>query len=284
MRNRQIEQEIELEAVGLDIGESVTNLECPFCGGGRTGERKFGITRIDTGILYNCYRASCTDGRGFVPTRGDLLNGSKPQSARKKWSGPYRGEFRPLKAEDYEYLHLRFDLSPAYAGFVGTNEAGYYVLEIKTMDGYVRGYVVRRGCWSGDPPCNRNRETSGAKSKAYSNNPDDVMLSWHLPPYGTETADMQRVVIVEDQISAAKVAQAGQVGVALTGSYLGEDKVKEIASWRPKSVTIALDQDATGEAFKAARKWGLAFPTTRVLTLQTDIKDMKHSDVVELLK
>jgi hypothetical protein len=284
LRNKQIEHEIELEAVGLEVGESIGGLECPFCGGGRTGEQKFGITRTDTGLLYNCYRASCTDGRGFIPTRGDLLAGPKPRAARKKWSGPYRGEFRPLKSKDYEYFADRFDLSPAYVGFAGVNESNHYVLEIKTMDGYVRGYVVRRGCWSGDKPrCPRTASIGGPKSRAYSNNPDDVMLSWHKPIDDGRWATERRIVVVEDQISAAKVAQAGQVGVALTGSYLGEDKVKEIASWLPSEVTIALDADATGEAYKFARKWGLAFRKTRVLQLTKDIKDLKRDDVEELL-
>jgi hypothetical protein len=91
-------------------------------------------------------------------------------------------------------------------------------------------------------------------------------------------------VIVEDQISAAKVAQVGHVGAALTGSYISEDKVREIARYKPSSVVIALDQDATGAAYKAARTWGLAFKDIKVLPLQTDIKDMKRKDVEELLK
>jgi len=202
----------------------------------------------------------------------------------KKWKGPYRGEFRPLKRKDREYFAARFDLGADYLDFVGVNESGYYILEIKTVDGYVRGYVVRRGCWSGDPPCPRVSEIGGPKSRAYLNSPGDISLSWHRPVLDGRWATDRKLVIVEDQISAAKVAQAGQVGVALTGSYLGEDKVIELSKWRPNHVTIALDQDATGTAFNAARRWGLAFPAIKVLPLARDIKDMKHSDVVELLK
>lgn len=283
MRNKQIEREIELEAIGLDIGESIGDLVCPFCQGGRTGEQKFGITRIDTGLLYNCYRASCPDGRGFIPISGDLLAGPKPTAA-SKWKGPYRGEFRPLTRKDREYFANRFDLGPAYVGFIGVSERNHYVMEIQTMDGYVRGYVVRRGCWSGNSPsCPRTASGGGPKSRAYSNNPDDVLVSWHSP-HVDDARWTGKIVVVEDQISAAKVAQAGYIGAALTGSYLGEDKVKEISRYKPAEVVVALDADATGEAFKAARKWGLAFPAIRVLPLQTDIKDMKREDVEELLK
>jgi hypothetical protein len=279
MRNKQIEREIELEALGLDVGESIGDLVCPFCGGGRNSERKFSISRIDTGLLYNCYRASCSDGRGFVATRGDLLHGTKPPIAKSKWKGPYWGEFRPIGDKDRAYFAERFDLGASDMDFVGVNESGYYVLEIKTMDGYVRGYVVRRGCWSGHPACPRRIAASGPKSAAYLNSPDDISISWHR----RAGADSE-LVIVEDQISAAKVAQAGHIGAALTGSYLSEDKVIEIAKAKPTRVTIALDQDATGTAFSAARRWGLAFPAIRVLPLARDIKDMKHADVVELLK
>lgn len=278
----QIRREIELEAVGLDIGESIGDLECPFCGGGRSGERKFSITRIDTGLLFNCYRASCPDGRGFIATRGDLLHGPKPATA-SKWKGPYRGQFRPLKGKDREYFAERFDLRNPYLGFIGVNELDQYVLEVKTMDGYVRGYVVRRGCWSGNPACPRSAATEGPKSRAYTSNDGDVLLSWHSPDVN-DAHWTGRVIVVEDQISAAKVAQAGYTGVALTGSYLGEEKVIELARAKPTRLVIALDADATGEAFKAARKWGLAFPAIQVLPLQQDIKDMKHTDVEELLK
>lgn len=280
--HRQIEREIEIDALHLSIGESETDLVCPFCGGGRSGERTFGITRIDTGLLYNCYRASCADGRGFTATRGDLLTGSKPV-AKSKWKGPYRGEFRPLKRSDREYFANRFDLERPYIGFIGVNESDHYVLEVKTMDGYVRGYVVRRGCWSGYPACERRAESSGPKSRAYSNTDGGLLLSWHNPDV-SNARWTGNIIVVEDQISAAKVAQAGYTGVALTGSYLGEDKVKEIARYKPAKLVIALDADATGEAFKAARKWGLAFPAVQVLQLEKDIKDMKRSEVEKLLQ
>lgn len=278
----QIRREIELEAVGLDVDESIGDLQCPFCQGGQSAERKFSITRIDTGLLYNCYRASCPDGRGFIATRGDLLQGPKPTAA-SKWKGPYRGEFRPIKRKDREYFEERFDLRAPYLGFIGVNESDFYVLEVRTMDGYVRGYVVRRGCWSGHPACPRAARSDGPKSRAYSSNDGDVLLSWHSPSVD-DARWTGRIIVVEDQISAAKVAQAGYTGVALTGSYLGEDKVKEIARYKPTKLVIALDADATSTAFSAARRWGLAFPAIQVLPLQQDIKDMKNSDVKELLK
>lgn len=286
MLSPSLRNEIELEAHSLDIGESVSDLLCPFCRGGQSGERKFSITRTDSGLVYNCFRASCSDGRGFVATKGMLLPGMPRQDRDKsKWKGPYTGTFEPLEDKDYDYFGERFDLGASYSGFLGVNSNNLYVMEVKTMEGYVRGYAVRRGCWT--PPsnslhlvCPRTALKTGPKTKVFLSNADDVSLSWHLPRSPSD----RRVFVVEDQISAAKVAQAGYAGVALMGAYLGEEKVKEISHWKPSEVIIALDADATGEAFKAVRRWGLAFPKTKVLVLGQDIKDMTKAAVQELLK
>jgi hypothetical protein len=286
MRNKQLQNEIELEAHNLDIGESVSDLLCPFCHGGQSGERKFSITRTDSGLVYNCFRASCFDGRGFVATKGALPPGlPKKEGNKSKWKGPYTGTFEPLEEKDIAYFKRRFDLDISSNSFLGVNSSNLYVMEVRTMDGYVRGYAVRRGCWTvrsdTDPVCPRTALKTDPKTKVFLSNADDVSLSWHLPQ---RSRDAGRLFVVEDQVSAAKVAQSGYVGVALMGAYLGEDKVKEISKWHPKEVTIALDADATGEAFKAVRKWGLAFPKTKVLVLRQDIKDMTKAAVQELLK
>lgn len=286
MRNKQLQSEIELEAHDLSEGESISGLICPFCHGGQSGEQKFSITRTDSGLVYNCYRSSCSEGRGFIPTVGRLLPGQARQERPKsKWKGPYTGTFEPLEDKDIEYFNRRFHLGIGATNFLGRNSGNLYVMEVRTMEGYVRGYAVRRGCWTvrndTDPVCPRTALKTGPKTKVYLSNADDVSLSWHLPQSPTAT---RRVFVVEDQVSAAKVAQAGYAGVALMGAYLGEEKVKEISHWKPSQVAIALDADATGEAFKAVRRWGLAFPKTKILVLGQDIKDMSRKAVQELLK
>lgn len=280
----EIRQQIEMEASELAIGESLGGGLCPFCQGGQSAERKFSITRTDDGLLFNCYRASCSDGRGFIPTAGYLLSGPPAKSRQTPWKGPYRGDFLVLQESDREYFRKRFDLTLLPNSFVGRNSLNQYVMEIRTVDGYVRGYLVRRGGWTpGDVGvvCPRSVAADGPKARLFLNSQDDISLSWHIPSGADQPG---RVVIVEDQVSAAKVAQAGVIGVALTGAYLGEDKVRELSLVRPRRVTIALDADATGEAFKHARKWGLAFPRVEVLVLTQDIKDMNRTKVKELLK
>jgi hypothetical protein len=42
----------------------------------------FSITRTSDGIVYNCYRAGCMEGRGFIPLTGPVPNekcSPKPQ-------------------------------------------------------------------------------------------------------------------------------------------------------------------------------------------------------------
>jgi DNA primase len=71
--------------------------------------------------------------------------------------------------------------------------------------------------------------------------------------------------------------------VALLGTGLNADKVREIqqvAQHLP--VYIALDADATSQAFVLARKWGSAFMSCRVVVLDKDIKDMSDDEIKAL--
>jgi DNA primase len=90
-------------------------------------------------------------------------------------------------------------------------------------------------------------------------------------------------VLVEDQLSAISAQQGGVNAVALLGTHLNNDKVWEISQWQPSQVIIALDADATDQAFKLARKWGLAFPKTRVAILARDLKEEKTDDIRYIL-
>lgn len=268
--------EIELEAQLLDVGETLNGLLCPFCEGGRTGEHTFSITRIDDGLLHNCYRASCDDGRGFVATGAVLRQAGPPKQKR---SEPYTGTFEALEEKDYVYFSERFDLDRQYLSHMGRNSDGYYVQALVAPNGMHRGYAVRLGCWSGGPRCPRNSRSFGPKTKLYLNDSQQVPQSWYRYTLGR----VAHVVLVEDAVSAMKVQQAGHAGVALFGTNLTATKVREIGMQHPVLVSIALDADATDVAFEMAREWGLAFPRTRVIVLERDLKDISKSEVVRIL-
>jgi hypothetical protein len=265
---------VEMEALDLAVGESINGALCPFCNGGSSRERTFSVTRLADGIGHNCYRASCTEGRGFVPTAGVLRAPSN--AGPVKPDRPYHGEYRPLETKDIDYFHERFDLDLPSQGPVGVSEYGQYVMEVRNPMGLARGYVVRRRGWSGPPAPRPLQVTEGPKTRLFLNDSSQLGQSWYWQ-------NNEVVVLVEDQISAMKAYQAGYTGVALLGTHLETRRVREIGTLRPKLVLIALDQDATAVAMGMARNWGLAFNKTRVAVLERDLKDIARHEVQEAL-
>lgn len=256
----KVKDYVSFEAAPLAIGESLRG-ECPVCGGGPSREASFTITRDVDGVLYRCYRASC-DVRGYIPTSGRLLQVEPKDKVLK----PYFGEYRQLAEDEKAFLLHRFALHswPAYA--IGMNERGKFVFDVRDANGYGRGYLVRECTW-GDP-CDR------AKTRLW--------MHTEAPSQSFYRADDASIVLVEDVISALKVYQSGHTSVALLGTTLNEEKVREIAQLRPNEVVIALDKDATQQSFKHARKWGLAWNRVRVAMLEKDLKDERRN-VEEIL-
>jgi hypothetical protein len=273
--------EVEMLAEGLGMDEQRTGLLCPFCNGGRSHETTFSVKRISDGVLHNCHRASCDAGRGFVPTAGYLLDAPNRAPMAREIPTHYTGSFEPLTSTDLEYFEDRFDLTdPEVLKAIGINGRWQHVMEVRNPRGLARGYVVRRGGWSGTPASPRT-VAPGIKTKVYMNDSQQIPISWHMREYHFP----EKVVIVEDQLSAMKVAQAGFVGVALMGTHLEAGRVREIAMQSQASeVIIALDNDASAVAFRMARDWGLAFKQVRVVMLERDLKDVSRQQVWEVIE
>jgi hypothetical protein len=270
---------------GLEYGQSMRTL-CPFCGGGRSLERSLSITREAGGLLYHCHRASC-DESGFVGTgtHGSACDPYSDLAYCQRASNPYRGELNPLQDRDYEYFEKRFDLVflPPYAiqrTSMFDNDA-QYVMSLNDYRGYTRGFAVRRGGWSGEPKTPGKVENTSPKTKTFLDTPR--AFAQHIQRPRLPMDDGETVVVVEDYISALKVAQDGWIGVALMGTTMNGDRAREIYQLRPTEVVIALDKDATENAFRMAREWGLSWPKTRVAMLEQDLKDTSKDDITEVL-
>ncbi len=258
--------EVRLLAVDLEVGQSITR-ECPWC-----KRNKLSITRNEAGgLLYNCYRASCGE-RGFIPTDGVY---EKPERKAPKLK-PYWGEKLPIKYSDAQYFYRRFGIqSDTAQEYIWVTDNDEYLLPICDPYGRERGYVQRQPVWKGDPAPVRGGRPDYPKARTWMHAQGPTQAWYHN--------DNERVVIVEDQISGIAVMQAGLTCVALLGTHLDQDKVREIASVKPQEVIIALDADATNEALKLARKWGLAFKRTRVAILARDLKEECTDDIPEIL-
>jgi len=275
MNRDQLNNHVRMEAEELPIGESRKS-RCPVCDGGMTREVSFSVTRDQSGILYNCYRAKCSTA-GFVPTAGQLI----PASRKTPKTRPYHYPVLPLEVCDEEYFYQRFEI--ANTEHIFRSERDEYILPILDARGLTRGYTVRQPVWSGSPQAPRGGTTFSTvpKARCFPHVPEP-MQSFYFPGSGLYRRQ-QTLVAVEDQVSAIKVAQEGFTAVALCGTTVNMDKIREWSTLSPAQVLIALDADATGEAFKIARRWGLAFPVVRVVMLERDLKDELSSDIAHVL-
>ena len=254
-----------LTAEKLPVNESI-RMQCPAC-----GRNTFSVTRLQHSVAWNCFRATCNT-KGHEVTHASLV---KP-AQRTPTLRPYTKPLYTPEQCDIEFFRERFDLSEHYVyNYIRVTEDDRYAYPIRDYRGYERGVLVREPNWSGTPHSPR-AGTFGAKALTYMHSNGPVQ-SWCTVPYS------RRLVLVEDTLSALKVMQAGVSALALLGTHLNNDKVREIGQWQPSEVIIALDADATTEAFKLARKWGLAFPKTRVAILAKDLKDEPRDDIKYIL-
>jgi hypothetical protein len=264
-----IMQEVALEAAYMSEGES-RRVVCPQCRGGDGAERSFSISRTGGLIKFNCHRASC-------PAKG-VMGGRASYTAEarvERTPDNYTGSLQPLWPTDIRAFRDVYETNVKDNDLIHVNDTDEYVLPIYGPDEYIRGYNVRQP-WKGTPRKGRRNQP---KSNVYMHSMKPVQ-SFYEGMAGTGT-----VVIVEDQLSAMKAAQHSRIGwgVAIMGSHLDVARVAEIQKLRPSQVLIALDCDATQKAFELAREYGLAFPKTRVVILDRDIKDTPAKDINEVL-
>lgn len=88
-------------------------------------------------------------------------------------------------------------------------------------------------------------------------------------------------MIVEDTLSAMRVARVGCCGLAILGTSVGADKQEEIMSVKPREIIVALDADAIENAYMVADDLKLLCPSVRVAHLDEDLKDLPDDDAVK---
>jgi hypothetical protein len=69
----------------------------------------------------------------------------------------------------------------------------------------------------------------------------------------------------------------------MCGGGMGPDYVQEVRSYA-KDITWAFDPDATASAIKHHRRFGIFFDQSRVLALESDLKDLTEEELKEKLK
>jgi hypothetical protein len=262
---------LAIDIASVPEGHNYT-LSCPNC-----GKPKLSVMNRGTYGVYHCWSSACGVS-GVVPLRGHSL--AAPAESDKPKLNPYKGTLEVISTEYAEELHKQFGLD--YGGIHREIRGGWngrLMLPIWSPKQSIRGYVGR-------VPWGVARYI-GPKSIIYREK-DEPMLSW----YRTQATDIsecgleyrmkaKKAVLVEDQISAMRVAQDTYYdAVALLGTELDQQKIAEIQSVS-KHVILALDSDATSKAFRHARKWSAAFESFRVAVMTKDPKDCTKEELRE---
>lgn len=258
-----LHDEIRLLALELGEGEGAYT-DCPSCG--RKG--KFSILMSDDGVIYHCFRASCSlhDG-GKLSTKGSARLVRTRQPRRKQKFTPFTGELCYLDDEWKEYLRTKIGFASYHlsaSGVMFAPEEHRVAFPIYNPMGRRRGWSLRS-------------YSAGVTAKVLTRmDNDEPHLSWYM------TRPEEGGVLVVEDIPSAVRASAYTNAVALCGTGCNYDYASEIAA-HTRAVTWALDADATAEAILLHRKYSLMFTASGVLTLPKDLKDFEESELKEFL-
>lgn len=266
---------IKLEAMSLPLGGTTRDIECPWCPEGDKEPGSLAVTRLEDGLAYICYRAKCKHS-GFIF--------SQPSSEARSGTlcKPVREFHRPLKVLPNR---LRRALEAKYQLSWDTQREQEWkydytcnrlYMPVFNYAGYQMGAVSKR----------LSKSTEGPKTVLYGENGQYHRLHYprlpeKAPMRVDSTARSASVVIVEDILSSAKVAQL-LPSIALLGTHMSQEQACEIAG-KYSRLIIALDPDAYDKALLMADKFGILFQSVSVLDLDQDPKDTPWAELEQAL-
>ena len=202
------------------------------------------------------------------------------QPVRQQHLTAYTGPLSPLTDADNEFFQTRYGI---VVPRIWRGDYGMYAMPIMPPTGAERRGVVLRRPWEGSP---LYTGTAGGKKALTYQEKRGPLQAFYRAHGG---ALYKPLVVVEDQLSAMKVAEVGFHAVALLGvpgetGELGADRVRELSTFQCDEVIMALDADATARALLFARKWGYSFKKLRVAILpERDLKDTPKAEISEIL-
>jgi len=250
---------IKMEALHLLVGET-THANCCFC---HSDKKKLSITRTPEGILYNCWRSSCS-GRGFIGSVTSNIFAAEWQQDEFR-PDVYRAETTLLTPHMITMLRERYHMSQHAA-----LSQGFKVSEVNVL-------VM--------PLYNRKMEQFGYTTKHMTNKAHKahhyISKKEVLLHYTSTACSNHNAVVVEDVLSAVRITQlnVGWRGIALLGTDVNHAKMESLSMAGVKHLMIALDPDAIDKAWDIQSKWGVFFNTCTVRTLREDPKDLSPADL-----
>ena len=250
------------------VSDGVQRTYCPQCDGGTSHEQSLSIRQDEDGVLrLRCWRATC----GWFATT--LTNPDARYLSKVKQARPYRQATTALdESEMEEYLCDTYSLRPSIMGAHGwrmNEQETELVLPVLDPQGRVRGHVTR----TFDTPkrCFTYKETA-----------QPFLDYWPITVRRIKK-DVP-VVIVEDCLSACRLAGLGYNAVALLGTSMSVEQATEIAQFADvRPVILALDNDAFGKALKLRDRHAHILGVDMTVLLHEDIKNMKVDDDIRKL-
>lgn len=258
-----------LDYSDLPLGETKYG-KCPTC-----GKSKFYVTRKNGGLAYICFRAAC-------PTQGFVGESSShaPRAKSPKRTSEYTDSLFLPSAVTINYFLERFNIDLGSikdaSYWVKETGDGRYAFSVLGQRDESRGIVLRRASWQGMP--------SPLRETCYKHEPKArTFLEYDVPKAGWyHSMSPRTVVIVEDQVSAMRIAGLGITAYALLGTHFNDKHFYDILSWGKARVIIALDPDAFGKSLQISAKWGSGLHKgMEVARLKEDPKDYRDDDELE---
>ena len=254
-----------IDYADLPTGET-RNGTCPSC-----GRKKFYVTRKNDGLAYICFRASCHT-QGFAHDyHAPAENRLRPLTTYRK-NYEWTGKLLDATWDDVMYFEEQFGVTELETDeeiryWLRRTDDGRYAFPLWGPDDRLRGHVIRRKP-TADAPIVEKCNDGMPKALTYIH-PDVPRCGWYHS--GRESI----VVIVEDCISAMRIASLGFTAVALLGTYMPPKVIEELLKWKNgRTYILALDPDAIEKALDIAATYGAIFPGgLRVVNLQYDPKD-----------
>jgi hypothetical protein len=252
---------IKLAALSLPVGES-DQIVCPAC-----QKPKLSITRLDDGIVYNCWRPSCSM-KGYIGSNPSEILSSLAHSGFKP-----RVYSEPSYEIDAEFCRER--LLKYQITLYKWKKNGCKMNEDKdTLIMPLRG--------PSGLPFGISTKTFGSSAKKSMHYIEKEQPMIHFPT--ASTVHTNTIILVEDIISAIKIEEVTRYPTAaLLGTTLDEEKIKGILKRGHRNVVLWLDLDARAKSIETKRKYSLFFDSFCNIITPEDPKDTKVSDIVKTL-
>lgn len=276
--------EIKMTLAGMEEGTSIRE-QCPFCGG---KERTLSITRnFDSGV-FNCYRASC-GAKGFIPLNPLALPKTAAKKERKR-----KGKLVGILDVNESVINAKLKSMYGLSEEILRLNPCWLAKDIKFVNGDYQT-ILGEGLWIQLRDFNYTSWGVYVKklpgytwyhaNKTWTSITEEVDFPYYVPTIDRSKPYVDNVVyLVEDPISALKVAQLGYQSVALLGTHFRRDHVLELVKQKFKGIVWMLDPDTWQNPATKSKAESLASQVGPILQHKIVYMDQdpKDTDIQEL--